>query len=49
MNGTVLEGRNGKHVRKNWEEINVVEAGKYDGSTPKKMEWEKKIRTRSYR
>jgi hypothetical protein len=33
MNGTVLQGRNRKHVRKEKrEENNVVEAGKYDGS-----------------
>jgi hypothetical protein len=32
MNGTVLEGRTGKYKEK-WKESNIVEAGKYDGST----------------
>ena len=43
MNGTILQGRNGKHTRKkNRGKNNVVEARKYDGSNRKKMEWERR-------
>jgi hypothetical protein len=55
MKGNVLEVRNGKHIRKDkWEEINVVEAGKYeyDDSTKKngvgKKDMEKNLRIIKY-